>query len=119
MGRYISTGALWSARRVGRVFFPLDEELALLPSSFSPFIHQCIVRSGTLVPCEQVPKQVAALLGVQVSREMVRRLTEQAGTAQMAIEAADLHQAPRQEARAVEAWPRIWQTGLDSVWWTP
>jgi len=86
---------MWSVRRVGRVFFPLDEELALLPSSFSPFIHQCIVRLGTLLPFEQVPEQVAALLGVQVSRETVRRLTEQAGAAQVAVEAEELRQVPR------------------------
>lgn len=75
-----------SARRVGRVFFPLDEELALLPSSFSPCIHQCIVRLGTLLPFDQVPEQLAALTGVTVSRETVRRLTEQAGAAQVAVE---------------------------------
>jgi hypothetical protein len=87
---------MWSARPVERVFSPLDEELGLLPSSFSPFIHQCIVRLGTLLPFEQVPEQVAALLGVQVSRETVRRLTEQAGAAQVAVEAEDLRQVPRQ-----------------------
>jgi hypothetical protein len=93
---------MWCARPVGRVFSPLDEELGLLPSSFSPFVHQCIVRLGTLLPFEQVPDQLAALLGVVVSRETVRRLTEQAGAAQVAIEAADLHQVPRAEAPTVE-----------------
>lgn len=79
-----------SARPVGRGFSPLDEELALLPSSVSPFIHQCIVRLGTLVPFTQVPEQLAALVGVTVSRETVRRLTEEAGSAQVAVEAGDL-----------------------------
>src|SRR5690348_13323298 len=96
MRRCSSTAAMSSARPVGRVFSPLDEELGLLPSSFSPFLHQCIVRLGALLPFEQVPEQVAALLGVQVSRETVRRLTEQAGAAQVVVEAEDLRQVPRQ-----------------------
>jgi hypothetical protein len=82
---------------VGRGFFPLDEELALLPSSFSPVLHQCIVRLGTLLPFAQVPEHVAALVGVAVSRETVRRLTEEAGSAQVAIETEELRQVPRTE----------------------
>jgi hypothetical protein len=84
-----------SARPAGRDFSPLDEELALLPSSFSPFVHQCIVRLGTLLPFDQVPEQLAALTGVTVSRETVRRLTEAAGAAQVAVEAEALRQVPR------------------------
>jgi hypothetical protein len=81
---------------VGRGFFPLDEELGLLPTSFSPFIHQCIVRLGTILPFEQVPEQLAFLTGVRVSKETVRRLTEQAGAAQVAVEAEALRQVPRE-----------------------
>jgi hypothetical protein len=69
--------------------------LALLSGSFSPFIHQCIVRLGTILPFEQVPEQLAFLTGVQVSRETVRRLTEQAGAAQVAVEEEALRQVPR------------------------
>jgi hypothetical protein len=83
-----------SARPVGRVFSPLDKELALLPSTFSPFIHQCIVRLGTLLPFEQAAEQIAAVTGVPVGRETVRRLTEQAGTAQVTIETDDLRRVP-------------------------
>ena len=90
-----------SARPAGRVFSPLDEELALLPSTFSPFLHQCIVRLGTLIPFTQVPEQLAALIGVTVSRETVRRLTEEAGAAQVAVEAGDLQQVPRRESPMV------------------
>lgn len=87
-------GPTRSARPVGRVFSPLDEELALLPSTFSPFIHQCIVRMGTLLPFEQAAEQITALTGVQLGRETVRRLTEQAGVAQVATETEDLHRVP-------------------------
>jgi len=78
----------------GAGLFPLDEELALLPSSFSPAIHQCIVRLGTLLPFDRVPEQVAALTGLTVSRETARRLTEQVGAAQAAVEREELHHPP-------------------------
>jgi hypothetical protein len=91
-----------SARPVGRVFFPLDEELALLPTTFSPFISQCIVRLGTLLPFDHVPEQLAALTGVTVSRETVRRLTEQAGAAQVAVETEDLRRVPRDDGVVLE-----------------
>src|SRR5579872_3655869 len=97
----ISSDHTPSARPVGRVFFPLDEDLALLPGSFSPFLHQCIVRLGTLIPFDQVPEQIKALLGVTVSRETVRRLTEQAGAAQVAVETEDLRRVPRTESPAL------------------
>lgn len=87
---------------MGRVFFPLDEDLALLPGSFSPFLHQCIVRLGTLIPFDQVPEQLAALLGVTVSRETVRRLTEQAGAAQVACETEELRCVPRTDSPVLE-----------------
>jgi hypothetical protein len=29
---------MWSARAVERVFSPLDEQLALLPTAYSPFL---------------------------------------------------------------------------------
>jgi hypothetical protein len=86
---------------VGRDVFPLDE-LALVPSTFSPFIHQCIVRLGTLLPFDQVPEQLAALTGVTVSRETVPRLTEQAGAAQVAVEREDLQRVPRGESPVLE-----------------
>ena len=72
-----------------------------MPSSFSPALHQSIVRLGTLLPFTQVPEQLAGLLGVTVSRETVRRLTEEAGAAQVAIEAEELAQVPRTDGPPV------------------
>jgi hypothetical protein len=51
---------------------------------------------GTILPFEQVPEQLAFLTGVSVSRETVRRLTEQAGAAQVAVEHEALQQVPRE-----------------------
>lgn len=103
-----------SARPAGRGFSPLDEELALAPSTVSPFIHECIVRLGTLLPFDQVPEHLQALLGVSVSRETVRRLTEQAGAAQAAVEGEELRQAPRRES-LVQANGEVQQLSADGA----
>jgi hypothetical protein len=71
-------------------FFPLDEALGLLPSQGSPRWVEAVVRLGTLLPFEQVPEQVAFFTGSTVSRETARRLTEAAGAALDAVEAAEV-----------------------------
>jgi hypothetical protein len=85
----------WSAQPAGGDFFPLGEELDLLSKHFSPYVHQCIVRLGTLLPFEQVPSLLHFLTGVHASPETVRRLTEEAGAAQVAIEQQDLEELER------------------------
>lgn len=84
-----------AAPPVGPDFFPLDEELGLLPSHFSPYVVQSIVRLGTLIPFEQVPEQLDFQVGVSVSVETVRRLTEHAGMAQVALEDEEVRQIQR------------------------
>jgi hypothetical protein len=67
------------APRVGRVFFPLDEELALLPGNLAPRQHEHLVHLASWMPFAQASSLLTLLLGVQVGKETVRRLTEQAG----------------------------------------
>ena len=85
----------WSVRSVGPGFSPLGEELALLPKHFSPYLLACIVRLGTLIPFEQVPSLLHFLTGISTSPETVRRLTEEAGAAQVALEQLDLEDLER------------------------
>jgi hypothetical protein len=73
---------------VARAFFPLDEELALAPGSYAPFVHQSIVRLGTWLPFERVPAVLGHFTRVPLSAETARRLTEQAGAALEAAETA-------------------------------
>lgn len=77
-----------SAPCAARGFSPLDEQLALLPGQFAPRIVEGIVRLGVWMPFERVPDVLAFFTGVTVSVETVRRLTEQAGAAQVAVESA-------------------------------
>jgi hypothetical protein len=95
-------------------FFPLDERLCLLPSQFSPFLVQCLVRLGTIMPFEQVPALLVFLTGVHVSIDTVRRVTEQAGAAHVALEDRDLARLER-ELPAVPAGPARQQISADGA----
>src|SRR5437667_3912958 len=68
-----------AAPSVGRVFFPLDKELALLPGNLAPRQHEHVVHLACFMPFAKASSLLAHLLGVQVGEETVRRLTEQAG----------------------------------------
>ncbi len=67
------------APSVGRVFFPLDLELALLPGNLAPRQHEHLVHLACFMPFAKASSLLARLLGVQVGEETVRRLTEQTG----------------------------------------
>lgn len=70
-------------------FSPLDETLGLLAGvRFTPWLVESIVRLGALVPFSQVPALLAHFTGTHVSAATVRRLTEAAGQAQVAVETA-------------------------------
>lgn len=73
---------------VAPAFSPLDEELALEPGTYVPFVHASIVRLGTWLPFERVPAVLGHFTQVSVSPETVRRLTERAGAALEAAETA-------------------------------
>jgi hypothetical protein len=88
---------MWSVPAASGAFSPLDEELGLLPGSYSPFVHQSIVRLGTIMPFPRVPGELAFQVGVTVSRETARRLTEEAGDALVEAEEAALRAVQRRE----------------------
>ena len=72
-------------------FFPLDEELALLPGSLTPHAHESLVRLGAWIPSfEQAAKLLAATLRVNVSEAMMRRRTEAAGAAYETVQGQEV-----------------------------
>jgi hypothetical protein len=85
-----------SVRSAGRVFFPLDEELELLPGSLTPHAGECLVRLGAWLPFGQAAKMLAACVGVQVSEATARRSTETAGAAFEAVQTAEAHRIARE-----------------------
>jgi hypothetical protein len=64
---------------VGRVFSPLDEELALLPGTLAPRQQEHLVRLGSWMPFRHAGQVLHDLLGVFVSPETARRLCEEVG----------------------------------------
>src|SRR5260370_14020306 len=48
------------------VFFPLDEELELLPGEFSATLAEGVARQGTQMPFEQAAADVAFLWGAEL-----------------------------------------------------
>jgi hypothetical protein len=108
------SGATWSALPAGRVFFPLDEQLALLPTAYSPFLVETIVRLGARLPFGQVADEMRLLFGVAVSPDTVRRLTEEAGALQVGIEERALEHLEH-EAPAEPEGPERQQVSADGV----
>lgn len=67
---------VWPA---GRGFFPLDEELELLPGKLSPREHECLVRLSGWMPFGKAVELLGDFVGVQVSQIVARNYTEGAG----------------------------------------
>ena len=101
-----------------RVFFPLDEQLGLLPTCYTPFLVETMVRLGARLPFGQVADEMALLFGVPVSGGTlwvtVRRLTEQAGAVQVAVEQQELERLEH-EAPPEPAGPPIQQVSADGA----
>src|SRR5579875_2967631 len=73
---------------VGSGFFPLDEELGLLPGSLSPQVQDHLSRLAVWMPFERAAQMLAALCGVQVSEATPRRQTSAAGAAYEGVQAS-------------------------------
>ena len=63
------------------VFFPLDEELELLPGELSATLAEGVARLGIKMPFEQAAAEVAFFWGVELDETTVRRHTYEAGAA--------------------------------------
>lgn len=105
---------MWSAPSAARVFSPLDEQLGLLPSGYSPFLVETMVRLGTRLPFGQVAEEMTLLFGVPVSADTVRRLTEHAGALQVALEQQELERLER-EAPPEPTGPALQQMSADGA----
>ena len=105
---------MWCVPPAGRVFSPLDERLALLPTVYSPFLVEAMVRLGARLPFAQVAEELAFLFGVAVSADTVRRLAEQAGALQVALEQRELERLEH-EAPAEPEGPTVQQVSADGA----
>jgi hypothetical protein len=79
-----------SARSAAQAFFPLDEELALLPGALTPNLQEDLVRLGAWMPFGRAAQELQHFRGVAVSRSTAERLTEGAGAAYVTFQTAEV-----------------------------
>jgi len=71
-------------------FFPLDDELALLPGNLTPRLQESLVRLATHIPSfAKASQEFAWLTGARVHPDTARRHTEAAGAVLVAHEPAE------------------------------
>ncbi|MGB8648559.1 MAG: ISKra4 family transposase, partial [Anaerolineae bacterium] len=83
------------ARSAAQGFFPLDEELALLPGLLTPALQEALVRLSTRLPFRQAVEELARLKQVTTTEATVRRHTEAAGAAYVAWQIAEVERLER------------------------
>lgn len=79
---------MWSARPVASGIFPLDRELGLSASAFSPYVVEAIARLGTELPFERVPEMLSFFTQVGIGEETAWAVIERAGAVLQEMEEA-------------------------------
>ena len=94
---------------------PLDEELALLPGEFTPTLVESMVRVGTWIPFEPAAKgMLNHFTKVDISAATVRRKTERAGLAYVALQTAEVDRLERELPEAPQG-PAVQQLSVDGA----
>ncbi len=89
-----------SARGVGPRFFPLDEELGLLPGMLTPLGHEQLVRLAGWMPFERAAELFADFTRIEVSSGLSRRYTEKAGEVYVELQTKEMAQLEREKPAA-------------------
>src|SRR5713226_10143607 len=90
------------APSVGKVFFPLDEELELLPGKLAPRQYEHLVHLSCFMPFDKAAQMMEEIVSVQTNEETVRRLTEQVGSWIEASQKAEIEGASEPESEDEE-----------------
>jgi hypothetical protein len=88
--------------------------LGLLPGALTPSLHESAVRLGAWVPFPQATPLLAHFTHTEVSEPTLRRQTEQAGAAYVAVQTAAVERVER-EAPAPPAGPPLQQLSVDGA----
>src|ERR1051325_2799735 len=89
-----------SARLARRAFFPLDDELALLPGSLTPLLQDHLAHLGIWMPFAKAAALFERFTHVSVSKASAQRHTEAVGLAYQAVQLAEVEQIERD-------WPEV------------
>lgn len=88
------------ARSAGRGFFPLDEELKLLPGKLTPYGHERLVRLSGWVPFEKAVELFEDFMGMRVSKIVSQRYTEEGGAIYEQLQNEEVQRLQKQMPRA-------------------
>ena len=77
-------------------FFPLDEELELLPGSLTPHGHECLVRLSGWMPFEKAGELFEDFMGIAVSKSVSQRYSEEAGAAYVELQTEEVERLERE-----------------------
>jgi hypothetical protein len=83
-------------RPAEQAFFPLDEELELLPGQLTPNLQEDLAHLGSWMPFKRAVKELEHFRGVDISRPTVERLTEAAGAAYVAWQIAEVERIEKE-----------------------
>lgn len=89
-------------RSVDKRFFPLDEELKLLPGLLTPHGHECLVRLSGWMPFEKASELFEDFMGIAVSKALSQRYTEGAGAAYVSLQTEEVERLEREMPGAPE-----------------
>lgn len=76
-------------------FFPLDDELQLLPGHLTPALEESLVHLGTWMPFGRAVKELRFFNRVHLTEATVRRDTEAAGAAYVTVQTEQVEQLER------------------------
>jgi hypothetical protein len=77
-------------------FFPLDEELQLLPGGLTPRLQEQLTRLGAWMPFGKAARLLEAFTRTAVSEDYVQEHTEAAGAAQVALQTEAVERLERE-----------------------
>jgi len=89
-----------TARTVAKVFFPLDNELALLPGRLTPLLQDHLAHLGAWMPFAKAAALLECFTHTQVSESSAQRLTEAIGIAYEAVQLVEVE-------RIEQEWPEV------------
>ena len=102
-------------RSVGKGFFPLDEELKLLPGDLTPHGHECLVRMAGWMPFGKAAVLFEDFMGIHVSKSMSQRYSEVAGAAYVGLQTEEVDRLVREAPIAPAAGAEKLQMSADGA----
>jgi hypothetical protein len=83
-----------------KVFFPLDEELKLVPGGLTPHGHENLVRLCGWMPFEKAAEMFGALQEIEISPALSQRYSEEAGAAYVEVQTEEVERLEREMPEA-------------------